>query len=81
MRAILQAMSLPSRSVKKNMETAEKQFKSKYPFSFRVHTSAFSPTRNFILHMQTGQTPIPFRLPLLILYNQRLVLMCFIPFF
>ena len=28
MRAILQAVSLPSRSVKKNMEAAERQFKS-----------------------------------------------------
>ena len=34
--AILQAMSLPSRSVKMNMEAAEKQFKSEYLFSFRV---------------------------------------------
>ena len=30
MRAILQAVSLPSRSVKKNLEAAEKQFKSEY---------------------------------------------------
>ena len=30
MRAILQAVSLPSWSVKKNLEAAEKQFKSEY---------------------------------------------------
>ena len=32
--AVLQAMSLPSRSVKKNMEEAEKQFKREYLFPF-----------------------------------------------
>ena len=54
MRAILQAVSLPSRSVKKNMEAAEKQFKSEYFLPFLGSKSQLSPCQNYILHTYIG---------------------------
>ena len=66
MRAVLQAISLPSRSVKKNIESAKKQYQSKsiLSLSVRITESGMSLLPNQTKH---GQVELCFTYPKILL--------------